>query len=389
MLLSIFVISTMHVAVANAVETLPDISAPTPSSSLAALTGQPLADSVIKNAWPNLPTAKQLWDSGKAKCWVDTSDSKAINPQIKNCTQIALSGFKGGQQTVPIIWLQYNSTIWIQAPISLLQNTSQIADFQRPSQTDSGGSSTWAIGLYANPTDIAGSSTVYGALSYGSWGTFSPGDGEGYVHWDILTVFDGTYYWQVSEATDADLGDVVTMQGWDTDGNMDYYVAYNATVTHGVFYGQYIRYNPQYSAWEFYFNFNLLGSRISDGETSMVVGNQPNAVFESNDYTEDDFSGVTSNFGTTYNWGNGTIDYLPAIGYLFDGRWQPYFPTDHVPAAYVYWGGSGCPSPFNWGCGVANDNPPTWITESSSTREQFTVTTGTRPAQNSTLWTGT
>lgn len=350
----------------------------------------PLTNVQINAAWPNLPTAQQLWNS-TTKCWIDTDQEGANAGPIENCTYNVLSslGDQGYEPNVPSIWLQYNTSVWIQIPVNLLQDTTQVPTYQRQQAPSPQQTETWALGLYTNPSQIAGSSVVGGAVSTAIWGNnFKPSSSDDYLHWDVLTAFDGTYFWQVTMTTSESQGTLVTMQGYNTAYQLIYYRPYSESITPGTFYNSYIRYNSNINptGWQFYWNFNSLGVQISDGQTQMTVGNQPSVAIESNDLITTDFTNFNTHIGSIYNWGNGTETYEPAIAFLFNGAWQPYLMTDHVPAAYVYWGGSYCPTP-NWGqYYVGNTDPYNWMSESSPATEQLSFSPGSIPSMGSTLW---
>lgn len=84
----------------------------------------PLTDSQIKAAWPNLPTAQQIFEKGG--CEVVSSNTPAFN-DVKNHTWIspvnAIATASPPQSThvfvtrlIPVeyfIWLQLNSTTWV------------------------------------------------------------------------------------------------------------------------------------------------------------------------------------------------------------------------------------------------------------------------------------
>jgi hypothetical protein len=97
----------------------------------------PLSDSEIKTRWNNLPTAEELWNS-ETKFFIDTRSfgKQVIDPQfvkdipvieteieyeIMNYTADIPNFLRGGiMLDVPIIWLQYDETVWIQVPINKL-----------------------------------------------------------------------------------------------------------------------------------------------------------------------------------------------------------------------------------------------------------------------------
>lgn len=111
-------------------------------SSVLCLT-TPLASSEIAAAWPNLPTAQQLFNSDYAVL-VNTSalgnlssTNSPPNPHpndpkvdltisdIANYTSPDIISSYGIVNNVPHIWLQYNSTVWVQVPTTDLNTTVQ------------------------------------------------------------------------------------------------------------------------------------------------------------------------------------------------------------------------------------------------------------------------
>ena len=147
------------------------------SSSAAISTWAPLTDSQIKANWPNLPTAKEIWDTYWGKSvgiwYVNTAEaSKATMASIANYTSNEPDYLNGGiSYNENHIWLQYNNTIWIQVPMFLVK-TPTPTDSPQPNISDTV-VSNWAIGLYANPSQIAGSTPVYGAMTFGGWGNYN------------------------------------------------------------------------------------------------------------------------------------------------------------------------------------------------------------------------
>lgn len=110
----------------------------------------PLTASDIAKAWPNLPSATQIYNSGYCSivnlntfgksvpinATTGFPESSGINPNssscydassvIANCTSTSLN-YQTGQyvSNVPTIWLQYNSTIWVQVPYNDLKTSVQ------------------------------------------------------------------------------------------------------------------------------------------------------------------------------------------------------------------------------------------------------------------------
>ncbi len=108
-----------------------------------------LTDNQVQVEYPNLPTADQLWGNSP---WVDTS--KRTEPLI-NCT-VNLPSTMNGEvlSNVPEIWLQYNSTIYVEVPLSDLNYTQTTITSQNPSASPQSNPASWAIGAEANPADI-------------------------------------------------------------------------------------------------------------------------------------------------------------------------------------------------------------------------------------------
>ena len=358
-----------------------------------------LSDEVIKSSWPNLPTAKELWNS-EVRCWIDTrdfgkldtskealslpyaeymNDARVIVEPITNFTCDVAAMLTGGiLQDVPHIWLQYNETIWVQVPINLLMVTKAATPAQQVSTvTTTQTGNIWALGLYANPAQIAGGNTVYGSMSFGAWGNYNPALSTEYHYSDVLTVHDGVYQWQVGMGEDI-YGKFVEMQGWLGSSMVYNYNTRPAGTIEGNLYNEYIRYNPQYSAWEFYWNFQQVAPRLSDGQTCILTGNQPNVCVESNDWNSGHFSSYSTTLGGIVN-----NQYWAAVGYLFNGNWVPFNMGDPVPSAYVYHGGSSANVIFR----VCQYNAPYWIGETSPGTERLTIGYGiNQPAHGTQLW---
>lgn len=106
----------------------------------------PLTESQIEKAWPNLPTAQQLVNSGQYAA-VDLNDlivsknstatklylqsipnwwdnSSSLSWILQNETQTNLPGSYGLVPVAYQIYLQLNSTMWIQVPQTLLNHSS-------------------------------------------------------------------------------------------------------------------------------------------------------------------------------------------------------------------------------------------------------------------------
>jgi hypothetical protein len=79
----------------------------------------PLTNAQINATWPNLPTAKQIYE--KWECSFMHVTSK--DPLPVNCTETGPNYMSGGFVTVTNIWLQYNSSRWIGVPYHYLNTT--------------------------------------------------------------------------------------------------------------------------------------------------------------------------------------------------------------------------------------------------------------------------
>lgn len=99
----------------------------------------PLTNEQIKATWPNLPTAKQLYENegglvidlrycGKQVSSMNDDLPDPDSPtvidmasNIVNCTTSIPNFLHGGiMYNVPQIWLQYNNSIWIKVPLKYL-----------------------------------------------------------------------------------------------------------------------------------------------------------------------------------------------------------------------------------------------------------------------------
>ena len=259
----------------------------------------PLSNTAIESLWPNLPPQRNYGQQGQmldrharlrktgrihrrlcveASSYV--SDARIAAEPIMNYTSDVPAMLTGGVlRDVPSIWLQYNETIWVQVPIDLLMATRAATAQPQPETTTP--NNTWALGIYSNPALIAGSNPVYGAMTFGAWDNYNPSSSAEYHYSDILSVYDGTYKWQLCMGEDIN-GKFVEIQGW-LGTSMVYWSTTRPSVTEGTLYNEYIKYNPQYRQWESYWNFQLIGPRISDGQWCIQTGNQPNVCVESND----------------------------------------------------------------------------------------------------------
>ena len=264
--------------------------------------------------------------------------SKATMASIANYTSNEPDYLNGGiSYNENHIWLQYNSTIWIQVPMFLVK-TPTPTDRPQPNISDAV-VSNWAIGLYANPSQIAGSTPVYGAMTFGGWGNYNPSTNCFAV---VLSVFDGPNSFQVAMHQNTS-GYFAVAQEFSSQGKI-YDQSIRVYPTIGTLYSEYIRYQTNVAnlGWEFYWNFQLIGPRVNDGYTTLISNvNQPNVAFESNDGDGSHFNNFQINVGGIVN-----NQYWAAIGYLYGGNWVPLSLTNPVPSAFVYYGGTYLPGSF-------------------------------------------
>jgi len=161
----------------------------------------PLTNDQIKAKWPNLPTAKQLYEnegglvidlrycgkqvSSMNEALPDPNSPTVFNvtSTIVNCTTTLPDYLHGGLiVNSPQIWLQYNSSIWIKVPSKYLQTTITSKESTQDSEE------TWAVGMYANPQQIAGSYDVWGVCTFGQWNSETFGTSGKYLGTNVLTV---------------------------------------------------------------------------------------------------------------------------------------------------------------------------------------------------------
>lgn len=352
-IVSILLVSAIHVTIAstNTAQTSVPIGF---SAQLS------LSSSQVSTIWPNLPSVQALEhlnctfiynsaDFGK----IDNSSQLQFNPTgrvsppiMSNYTTYEPSMQTGKVTLDPNIWLQINSTAWIQVPFSLLTSTNT-TDIPTPvaaiaPETSQGVQSpdattpnTWAMGLYDNPASIAGSTPVLGVFSYGEFAdNFKPSSSGAYLFSDILSMDDGAYIWQIGMVYLDNVGYEIVIQAQLNDVQ-EHASAYFVYPQLNQLYSEFIEYNANMKDWTFYWNQQTNGFVYNDGETKILTGNQPSVCCESNDVTGSDFNNCFYNIGGTYG-----SDYLAAVGFFYGGNWVPFYPTDPVPWASSYYGGS-------------------------------------------------
>jgi len=226
----------------------------------------PLSNDQIKKMWPNLPTAKQIYGNegcvvidlrycGKQVSSMDESLPDPNSPTvfdvtstIVNCTTTVADYLNGGLRVnSPQIWLQYNSSIWIQVPSKYLQTTMTSKESKQQSET-------WAVGMYANPQQIAGDYDVWGVCTFGQWNSETFGTSGMYLGTDVLTVCSTNIGYQfVMQLSPA--GRAVVYNIWNAStneqiGSGGWYITDANT---GQLYNMYIRYDTS-SGWQGWWN---------------------------------------------------------------------------------------------------------------------------------------
>jgi hypothetical protein len=357
----------------------------------------PLTRAQIEATWPKLPSAKQLYDNevcvvidlrycGKQVASMDESlpdpNSKPVidmTTMIVNCTTTIADYVGGGVKvSTPQIWLQYDSNIWVMVPSKYLETATPPAGLVQRA------GSTWAVGMYANPQAITGSSDVWGVCTFGQFNSATFGSSGSYLGTAVLTVCSNNFgYQEVMQLSPS--GRSIVYNVWDLNTNKMVGAASLAvTATTGQLYNLYIRYNTSPSgAWQMWWNQILMWTVTGDTSTRVKTGNQANVVVESNDFTSSDFSGFSTNIGGTQS---GTP--LCAAVYLFNGNWAPSATGHAAPAGFTYLGGQTV-----GGISIGNPAPHSnWsslnLGQTSSLRERFTVGAGlTQRTHGFTLWT--
>lgn len=359
----------------------------------------PLTNSQIQTVWPNLPTAQELYKEGcividLRYCGKQASSMKDNLPEpnsptiidiesmIVNCTVDIPDYLHGGIiRNYPKIWLQYNSSIWISVPYKYLKTDTQPTQRQQ--------ANTWAIGMFNNPTDIAGSYEVWGACTFGQFPANSFGSGDSYLGTDVLSISSSTRYYQLVTQLSPNGKDLVyNIFNRATGALIDIDSCSVSGAATGQLYNQYIKYsNSGGGRWEMWWNQTLYWYFTGDTGTRMLKGFQPNVVVESNDFNEQHYQGFSTTIGGRYYY-QGVNYPLAATCFLFNGNWVPSLPGQYAPAGRAYLGGTQLGT---WGA-VGTYPPPTnWDSDigmTSSAREIFTVGVGlSRPSHGDFLWT--
>jgi len=358
-----------------------------------------LTDAQIKATWPNIPTAKQLYDKdicfvmdlrycGKQEASITKNLPDPESPTVMdiastivNCTTTTVNLMKGGLiVNNPQIWLQYNSSVWVKVPQKYLQ----ISTPSVTQQTDED-PLTWAVGMYANPQQVTGSYDVWGVCSFGQWNSATFGSSDKYIATNALTVPSSNIGYQMGMILDPNGRSLVW--NWWSLSSSDHDIGSFGYVTNadsGKLYNMYIKYVTG-SGWQYWWNQTYLGVMTGDSSTIVKTGSQANVVVESNDFTSSDFSGFSTSIGGTHSGGQP----LCAAVYLYNGNWKPSATGDSAPYGYTYLGGT-----FLNGFAIGGQAPPsTWgsslnIGQTSSLRERFTVGAGlTQRTHGYQLWT--
>jgi hypothetical protein len=208
--MTLLVFSSAQLLVANAVNTHTSLNANIAVPDI----GQciPLTNEQIKEKWPNLPSAKQIYENdfcvsidlryfGKQVSSIDEvfpdPDSKAlfdVTSQISNYTTTSRD-----LVTVSNIWLQYDSNIWVQVPYIYLY--SEVSDTAITSNSATR-SSNWGVGMYANPQTTAGTYGVEGVCSFGQFKSNTFGTGNEFIS-TVLNAGTTGYFYQLGMTVNA------------------------------------------------------------------------------------------------------------------------------------------------------------------------------------------
>jgi hypothetical protein len=366
LLLSLLAFSSPQLLTAKAANSSTNSGTPAPT------VGQvPLTNAEIKADWPNLPTAQELWNSNVSCEYIDlnfngkvqSSDTGMPAPEaptvmnllstIVNCTVTTPNYYSGGFSTCPQIWEQYNSTIWVLVPLQYLPTSNSNTSPTPQSAT------TWAIGAYQNPATLT-SSAVTGACSFGEFTQSTFGSGSDYLGVCVVTVETANLVYQMVMQLNASGQFLINQVINPTTGQL-----VQAPQTESIsgaalntLYSTYIEYVTGIG-WVFGFNSVGVWSYKGDSSTQILTGNQPTAVVETNDFSQNDFASWSTQIGGTYTATNGTQYPLPDACYLFNGNWYPYQAGQNDPQTWAYLGGNQLGT---WGS-VGGQGPPTnWTT---------------------------
>lgn len=344
----------------------------TSTSSITPTIGQqiPLTNDQIKATWPNLPTAQEIY--GKVPCSVINLDFNGkqassvsgipdpnsptvedMSSTIVNCTTTEPDYYNGGLFTGPQVWEQFNSTLWVDVPLQYLQTSSNLSNSPLPATTTP---PTWAIGAYQDPSALAGSYSVWGACSFGEY-TQTSFSSPNYVGVCVVSVSTSNYVYQMVMQLDSGGKSVVDNIIVRSTGKL-YQTPSQSYVSNAALnnlYNTYVRYITG-TGWAFGWNWTNYFTFTLDSNTQILVGNQPTAVVETNDFNSSDFSSWATQIGGNYTDPNtGTTYPLAEACYLFNGNWYPITHGQNDPQTWAYLGGNQVGT---WGS-LATQGPPT------------------------------
>ena len=365
----------------------------------------PLTANEIATAWPHLPNATELYNSGKCivldlryagkQSAIENGFPSGLpdenSPTIYNMTS-AIANYTSNDpiielgtvvQNDPHIMLEYNSSIYVEVPPSYLQTTvqpyataiQQLTNARLPSLTDTSTQtpqtqSTWAAGEYDDPSQISGSNPITGSITYGEWTQNTLGSSSSYyTAVDVLSVLTSDGYWLQDAMMINQNGFYIEYNVW-LNGNLQPIQTYTPWTAHGwtpslnTYYNTFVQKQGNY--WDFCWNYSTFYQLQDTGTSTIVVGNQSNACVESNDFNQNDWT-YPAVFSTCIggDYTTGGVNYcLPAAGFYYNNNWYPLNHGDNCPAAYVWnaskamSGWTGISSWPNGGPGGTGQGPP-------------------------------
>jgi hypothetical protein len=429
LLLCLFMFSMVDVINAHAITGNDNVG----DSILSAVT--PLTASEIATAWPQLPTATELYDArqcividlsyagkqmatnnGLPGALPDQNSPTTYNMSsaIVNCTSndpiIDLGVII---QNDPHIWLEYNSSIWVEVPPSYLQTSVQpyatavqqimnarLPNATSPSENATSSSetpqtqSTWAAGEYDDPSQMG--SDITGSLSYGEWTQNTLGSNSNdYTAVDVLSMYTCDGLWLQDAMMIGQSGFYIEDNVWVNEQVLPFshYTPWTGngwTPSLNTMYSLFIQ--KQGNEWDFGWDMAVFYQYPASSGDYITVGNQSNACVESNDFTQKDWSGFWTCIGGDTSSG-GVLYCLPAIGFYYGGNWVPTYVGDNCPAAYAYTASAALYGWEPWPGGTGGGPPPNWsgtsfaITDPYSPyKEIFEVSYGGTAHQGTQLW---